>query len=71
MPPFIPPCLLLTGTGKTLLAKATAGESGAPFFSMSGSDFIEMFVGVGEFSPALSAWYREHVMPVLRMRGAN
>jgi AFG3 family protein len=35
------------GTGKTLLAKATAGESAVPFFSMSGSDFIEMFVGVG------------------------
>merc|ERR1711871_1541389 len=35
------------GTGKTLLAKATAGESKVPFFSMSGSDFIEMFVGVG------------------------
>ena len=35
------------GTGKTLLAKATAGESNVPFFSMSGSDFIEMFVGVG------------------------
>ena len=35
------------GTGKTLLAKATAGESSVPFFSMSGSDFIEMFVGVG------------------------
>ena len=36
------------GTGKTLLAKAVAGESGVPFFSMSGSDFVEMFVGLGE-----------------------
>ncbi len=35
------------GTGKTLLAKAVAGESGVPFFSISGSDFVEMFVGVG------------------------
>ncbi len=35
------------GTGKTLLAKAIAGEAGVPFFSMSGSDFVEMFVGVG------------------------
>merc|ERR1719230_186407 len=35
------------GTGKTLLAKAVAGEAGCPFYSMSGSDFIEMFVGVG------------------------
>jgi cell division protease FtsH len=35
------------GTGKTLLAKAVAGEAGAPFFSLSGSDFVEMFVGVG------------------------
>jgi cell division protease FtsH len=35
------------GTGKTLLAKAVAGEAGRPFFSMSGSDFVEMFVGVG------------------------
>ena len=35
------------GTGKTLLAKATAGESGVPFLSISGSDFMEMFVGVG------------------------
>ncbi|MFQ5583598.1 MAG: ATP-dependent metallopeptidase FtsH/Yme1/Tma family protein [Calditrichia bacterium] len=35
------------GTGKTLLARAVAGESGVPFFSMSGSDFVEMFVGVG------------------------
>ena len=35
------------GTGKTLLARATAGEAGVPFFSLSGSDFVEMFVGVG------------------------
>ena len=35
------------GTGKTLLAKAVAGESGVPFFSISGSEFVEMFVGMG------------------------
>jgi cell division protease FtsH len=35
------------GTGKTLLAKAVAGESGVPFFSLSGSEFVEMFVGLG------------------------
>src|SRR5690606_34654166 len=35
------------GTGKTLLAKAVAGEAKVPFFSISGSDFVEMFVGVG------------------------
>ena len=35
------------GTGKTLLAKAMAGEAQVPFFSMSGSDFVELFVGVG------------------------
>ncbi len=42
-------CLLVgsPGTGKTLLAKAIAGEAGVPFFSISGSDFVEMFVGVG------------------------
>jgi len=46
----IPKGVLLVGppgTGKTLLAKATAGEAGVPFFSLSGADFIEMFVGVG------------------------
>ena len=42
-------CLLIgsPGTGKTLLARAIAGEAGVPFFSISGSDFVEMFVGVG------------------------
>ena len=35
------------GTGKTLLARSVAGEAGVPFFSISGSDFVEMFVGVG------------------------
>ena len=42
-------CLLMgpPGTGKTLLAKAIAGEAGVPFFAISGSDFVEMFVGVG------------------------
>ena len=46
----IPKGVLLAGppgTGKTLLAKAVAGEAGVPFFTISGSDFVEMFVGVG------------------------
>ena len=49
----IPKGMLLVGppgTGKTLLAKAVAGEAGVPFFSISGSDFVEMFVGVGASS---------------------
>ena len=46
----IPKGVLLVGppgTGKTLLARAVAGEAGVPFFIISGSDFVEMFVGVG------------------------
>ena len=58
------------GTGKTLLARAVAGEAGVPFFSISGSDFVEMFVGVGasrvrdlfeqakQNRPASSSWTR-------------
>lgn len=39
--------LIFTGTGKTLLAKAVAGEAGVPFFSISASEFVEVFAGVG------------------------
>ena len=69
------------GTGKTLLAKAVAGESNVPFFSISGSDFVEMFVGVGasrvrdlfkkakDSSPAII--FIDEIDAVGRMRGAG
>ena len=69
------------GTGKTLLAKAVAGEAGVPFFSISGSDFVEMFVGVGasrvrdlfkqakEASPAII--FIDEIDAVGRQRGAG
>ena len=69
------------GTGKTLLAKAVAGEAGVPFFSLSGSDFVEMFVGVGasrvrdlfkqakEKSPAII--FIDEIDAVGRARGKN
>ena len=69
------------GTGKTLLAKAVAGEAGVPFFSISGSDFVEMFVGVGAsrvrdlFSKAKeqapSIIFIDEIDAVGRQRGAN
>ena len=80
----IPKGVLLVGppgTGKTLLAKAVAGESNVPFFSLSGSDFVEMFVGVGasrvrdlfkkakESSPAII--FIDEIDAVGRMRGAG
>ena len=80
----IPKGVLLVGppgTGKTLLAKAVAGESNVPFFSISGSDFVEMFVGVGasrvrdlfkkakESSPAII--FIDEIDAVGRMRGAG
>ena len=76
-------CLLVgpPGTGKTLLAKAVAGEAGVPFFSISGSDFVEMFVGVGasrvrdlfkdakEAAPAII--FIDEIDAVGRQRGAG
>ena len=76
-------CLLVgpPGTGKTLLARAVAGEAGVPFFSISGSDFVEMFVGVGasrvrdlfkqakEASPSIV--FIDEIDAVGRQRGAG
>ena len=69
------------GTGKTLLAKAVAGEAGRPFFSMSGSDFVEMFVGVGASrvrdlfepgkAPAPCIIFMDEIDAVGRHRGAG
>jgi len=69
------------GTGKTLLAKAVAGEAGVPFFSISGSDFVEMFVGVGASrvrdlfekakKAAPSIIFIDEIDAVGRMRGAG
>ncbi len=80
----IPKGILLVGppgTGKTLLAKAVAGEAGVPFFSISGSDFVEMFVGVGAarvrdlFTQAKShapcIIFIDEIDAVGRMRGAG
>ncbi len=51
------------GTGKTLLARAVAGEAGVPFFQISGSDFVEMFVGVGRRACATSSSRRRRARP--------
>ncbi len=69
------------GTGKTLLAKAIAGEAGVPFFSISGSDFVEMFVGVGAYrvrdlfkqakESAPSIIFIDEIDAVGRQRGAG
>ena len=80
----IPKGVLLVGppgTGKTLLAKAVAGEAGVPFFSISGSDFVEMFVGVGASrvrdlfkeakSQAPSIIFIDEIDAVGRQRGAG
>ena len=51
------------GTGKTLLAKATAGEAGVPFLSISGSEFLEMFVGVGPARVSSSSLINQFLHP--------
>ncbi len=59
------------GTGKTLLARAVAGEAGVPFFSISGSDFVEMFVGVGASPCARSLRAGEAVVSLHHLRGRD
>ncbi len=64
----IPKGVLLVGppgTGKTLMAKAIAGEAGVPFFSVSGSEFVEMFVGVGAPACAIYSKKRKENAPCL------
>ena len=72
----IPKGVLLVGppgTGKTLLARAVAGEAGVPFFSISGSDFVEMFVGVGASRVRDCSTRRRKIPPVssLSMRSTR
>jgi ATP-dependent Zn protease len=55
------------GTGKTLLAKAVAGEANVPFFSISGSDFVEMFVGVAQVASAICLNRAKRTLRVLSL----
>ena len=59
------------GTGKTLLARAVAGEAGVPFFSISGSDFVEMFVGVGAIPGARPVRAGQAVEPLHHLHGRD
>ena len=59
------------GTGKTLLARAVAGEAGVPFFSISGSDFVEMFVGVGASRGARPLRAGQAVEPLHHLHGRD
>ena len=59
------------GTGKTLLARAVAGEAGVPFFSISGSDFVEMFVGVGAIARARPVRAGQAELPLHHLHGRD